>query len=121
MCNIIRVGNGTALSIPFLICHIRMRGVVARSDIAAADAVLVEECPVGVERMRRAGGHNCGFLHLRAAVLFGEPAVEAVVRARRRRQRAVGRVGLNEFALFARAQRTAVRVEGDLDSRSGVD
>ena len=120
MSNIIRVGNGTVLSIPFLICHIRMRGVVARGDITAADAVLVEECPVGVERMRRTGGHNCGFLHLRAAVLLGEPAVEAVVRARWRRQRAVGRVGLNEFALFARVQCTAVRVEGNLDRRNGA-
>ena len=98
-----------------------VRGMIPCRSVAAADAVLVEECPVGVERMRRAGGHNCGFLHLRAAVLLGEPAVEAVVDARRRRQRAVGRVGLNEFALFARVQRTAVRVEGDLDSRSGVD
>ena len=89
-------------------------------SVAAADAVLVEECPVGVERMRRTGGHNCGFLHLRAAVFLGEPAVEAVVRARWRRQRAVGRVGLNEFALFARVQCTAVRVEGNLDRRNGA-
>ena len=102
--------------------HLRgVHGMIPHRSVAAADAVLVEECPVGVERMRRSGGHNCGFLHLRAAVLLGEPAVEAVVDARRRRQRAVGRVGLNEFALFARVQRTAVRVEGDLDSRSGVD
>ena len=77
--------------------------MIPHRSVAAADAVLVEECPVGVERMRLTGGHNGAFLHLRAAVLLGEPAVEAVAVARRRRQRAVGRVGLNEFALFARA------------------
>ena len=97
-----------------------VRGMIPCRSVAAADAVLVEECPVGVERMRRTGGHNCGFLHLRAAVFLGEPAVEAVVRARWRRQRAVGRVGLNEFALFARVQCTAVRVEGNLDRRNGA-
>ena len=77
--------------------------MIPHRSVAAADAVLVEECPVGVERMRLTGGHNGAFLHLRAAVLLGEPAVEAVAVTRRRRQRAVGRVGLNEFALFARA------------------
>ena len=97
-----------------------VRGMIPCRSVAAADAVLVEECPVGVERMRLAGGHNCGFLHLRAAVFLGEPAVEAVVRARWRRQRAVGRAGLNEFALFARVQCTAVGVEGDLDRRNGA-
>ena len=104
-------------------CRERLDGVcgmIPCRSVAAADAVLVEECPVGVERMRRTGGHNCGFLHLRAAVFLGEPAVEAVVDALRRRQRAVGRVGLNGFALFTRVQRTAVRVEGDRDRGNGA-
>ena len=97
-----------------------VRGMIPCRSVAAADAVLMEECPVSVERMRRTGGHNCGFLHLRAAVFLGEPAVEAVVDALRRRQRAVGRVGLNGFALFTRVQRTAVRVEGDRDRGNGA-
>ena len=101
MSNIIRVGNGTALSIPFLICHIRMRGVVARGDIAAADAVLVEECPVGVKRMRFFCRNGGVCVHLSAAALFGIPTIKVISGTNWRRHFAVGTIMLYGLCLVA--------------------
>ena len=98
-----------------------MRGVAADGGTAAADTMLVDEGPTGIQRVIRARRHGGVLVHFRAAVLLGVPAVEAIVGALRRGQRAVGAAALDEFRPFARSERAAVRIEGDGGGGGGVD
>ena len=98
-----------------------MRGVAADGGIAAADTMLVDEDPAGIQRVICARRHGGVLVHLRAAVLLGVPAVEAIVGALRRGQCAVGAAALDELRPFARGERAAVRIEGDGGGGGSVD
>ena len=77
--------------------------------------------PAGVERMRRTGGHNCGFLHLSAAVLFGIPTVKMIAGTNWRGHFAVGTIMLYGLCLVASIQCTAVGIKRNRDFIAGVD
>ena len=98
-----------------------VRGMIPGRSVTTADAVLVEERPVGVERMIPTNRHDSGLFHLLAAVLPGKPAIKAIAGPRRRGQLAVGRLVLNRYAFFTRVQRTVVGVKGDGDQGSSLE
>ena len=119
MRRIVRIADGLG-PVPRGIHGAFVRGMVARLNISAAGAVLVDKCPVRIQRVVFAACHRRGFFHLRAAVLFGKPAVKAVVCALWHRQRAVGRALLHGLCLLARCQRAAVGVKRHGGFRNGV-